>query len=371
MPVSQHTQHNRDAHIHANSPKISDLLASISGGQASGPAGPPKRKAEEDLKPVSKVARQCPAPPKLAQPSRPLDRPNALSKPANGNTVKPALAALKPMNGAHRVTKPAAPTRPSPVAPPSNSAPAVNKAPPKKGSYAEVLARAKKAQEAMGQVGRIQHKKVEKKEKEPAARADPRQPMRKPAGARAYQGTAKAGQRPGTNGAAMRNGTAVRDARGKPTGKPSMNERDEEHEKKVKKAAQATTGYTGTARPRPGASSKKDAAPRGGALLNRASHRPGASKSSRYGDDYDEELDDFIDYDDEEDDQGGPRYHYDSDGSSDMEAGLDDIDVEERQAERIARREDIEEERLERTLKAAKEDRKRKALEALAARKRR
>jgi hypothetical protein len=77
-------------------------------------------------------------------------------------------------------------------------------------------------------------------------------------------------------------------------------------------------------------------------------------------------MDDFIDYDDE-DDEGGPRYDYASDASSDMEAGLEDIDGEERLAEQIARREDIEQERLERKLKADKEARKRQALEQLRA----
>ncbi|WKT48751.1 hypothetical protein QSH57_013681 [Fusarium oxysporum f. sp. vasinfectum] len=80
----------------------------------------------------------------------------------------------------------------------------------------------------------------------------------------------------------------------------------------------ATTGYTGTARPRPGGDvgKKKKEAPRGGALLN-------------------------------------------------MEAGMDDIDDEERQAERLAKIEDLKEERLEKQLKAEKEARKRQALEAM------
>lgn len=232
----------------------------------------------------------------------------------------------------------------------------------------------------MGQVGRIQHKKVEKKGKEAvAAKPDPRSPapgVKKSAGTSSgYQGTGKPVQRNGMNGHGMK-GAPSKDARGKPMGKPGMSERErkeaqEEHERKLKKAAQATTGYTGTARPKPGATNKKkDSAPRGGALLNRAPPRPSGPKRSSYEDDYDEELDDFIEYDDEEDDQGGPRYHYDSEGSSDMEAGLDDIDVEERRAEQIARKEDIEEQRIEQGLKAAKEERKRMALEALRAKRR-
>lgn len=355
--------------------KISDLLASISGGEPSADTPPPKRKAEDDLKSASKLARKGPAQSQPTRPSRPLDRPNAPSRPTNGQSAKPATSALKPTNDAYRVTKPAAPVRPSPAAS-SSGPPAVSRATPKRGSYAEILARAKQAQQTMGRVGQIQHKKVEKKEKEkePIVKPDSRTPTKKPTGSSVYQGTAKPGQRLGMNGAGTKNGSAARDARGKPTGKTPTGEPDrmvaqEEPEKKFKKAAQATTGYTGTARPRPGVTTKKDSTHRGGALLNRAPPRPGGSKSSRYEDAYDEDMDDFIEYDDE-DGQGGPRYHYDSDGSSDMEAGLDDIDVEERKAERIARLEDIQEERLERSLKAAKEERRRKALEELRAKKR-
>lgn len=145
---------------------------------------------------------------------------------------------------------------------------------------------------------------------------------------------------------------------------------EERKEERKQKQAAATTGYTGTARPKTEFQAKKRDINRGGALLNIRPPRPSAHKS-RLDDEYDEDLDDFIDYDDEEDDGGGPRYGYESDGSSDMEAGLEDIDHEEHRAEVIARREDIEEERLERSLKAAKEDRKRKALESLRAGRRR
>ncbi|PHH75274.1 hypothetical protein CDD83_4428 [Cordyceps sp. RAO-2017] len=106
-------------------------------------------------------------------------------------------------------------------------------------------------------------------------------------------------------------------------------------------------------------------------MLNAPAARHGSSKRSRFEDDYDEDMDDFIEYDDDEGGEDGPRYGYASDGSSDMEAGLEELDVEERRAELLARKEDIEEERLEKSLKAAKEDRKRQALEALRAGKRR
>ncbi|VUC34899.1 unnamed protein product [Clonostachys rosea] len=344
---------------------IGDLLASIGGGE---PA--PKRKAEEQLQIASKAPRiNSPTVSRPIQPSRPLDRPNS-TQSTNGNGIRSTVSsALKPTNGTHRVTKPAPPVRSSSNGPSPASA-AASRAPPKKGSFAEIMARAKVAQETMGQVGKIQHKKVEKgimkKEKEvftkpdPRAKADSRPVGKKPASSSSYTGTSKASARPTAFGGSSRD-----PSRGKPAARPSDRDRKppvEEVEKKQKKAATATTGYTGTARPKPGNPTRKDKAPRGGALLNRPAPRAGSSKYSRYEDDYDEEFDDFIDYDDEEEDE--PRYRYDSGSESDMEAGMDDLELEERRAETIARREDIIEQRREQQLKAEKEDRKRRYLQS-------
>ncbi|KAF5000314.1 hypothetical protein FGRMN_1858 [Fusarium graminum] len=397
---------------------IGDLLAQISGGDEGSAPSPtpttnllrsntlPKRKADDHPQPsVSKAPRvttlSSTVGPRTTQspttssrsglPSRPSDRPTPSQRPSNQTNggSKPTVLSSRPMNGNNRVSKPAAPSRPSPV--PSNAPPVPRGAPPKKGSFAEILARAQKAQASMGQVGKIQHKKVEGgtikkgREEPPPTKVDPRASKnskhRPSPAASGYSGTAKPGQKNGTPmagaGKDPRNGRPLPPSkadRGRVTsGKaPGGRAAPVEEPKKVKKAAAATTGYTGTARPRPGseAPKKKDAS-RGGALLSAPrAPRPTHSKS-RYEDDYDEELDDFIDYDDEEDDGGGPRYDYASDGSSDMEAGLDDIDVEERRAEQIARREDIEQERLEREHKASKEARKRQALESLRGRQRR
>ncbi|KAH7002061.1 hypothetical protein EDB80DRAFT_808908 [Ilyonectria destructans] len=377
---------------------IGDLLAQISGGD--GPASAPspglsrantlpKRKADEDLRlntsktprtttssssvaPRPEAARphrsvETSAPPsRFNQPSRPLDRPSPAQRPMNGMNSKHSVLSSRPLNGGNRVQKSTPPSRPSPG---PSSGPAASRAAPKKGSFAEILARGQRAQAVMGQVGKIQHKKVQKGAAAPAPKKDePKVDQRTPNNRKlpqrpsAYSGTAKSGQRNGTpiNGSQKdgRNGKAA------PTkAELAKYAAEEEREKKLKKAAAATTGYTGTARPKPGNPTKKHNVVRGGALLNSRAPRPTTSKS-HLDDGYDEDMDDFIDYDDEGDD-GGPRYDYASDGSSDMEAGLDDIDVEERRAEVIARREDIEEDRLERSLKAAKEDRKRKALDSL------
>jgi hypothetical protein len=143
-------------------------------------------------------------------------------------------------------------------------------------------------------------------------------------------------------------------------------------EKKVKKAALATTGYTGTARPRPGTSStvKPGATSRPGSeALSRDRPRLGGPASrSRKKYDEDDDLDDFIEYDDEEEPAGygiGNQYRYDSyEEESDMEAGLSDIEDEEQRAERQARREDMEQEALEMRLKREKEERRRRLSEA-------
>jgi hypothetical protein len=226
----------------------------------------------------------------------------------------------------------------------------------------------------MGQVGKIQHKKVEKGaikklREEASAVASPK--ARSTGG---YRGTSKSGQRNGANGhkPSTKDQSHPRQSAGVNSRHPAGRGKaaatvEEEAAKKTKKAAQATTGYTGTARPKPGNPVRKRDAPRGGALLNAPRHS--TSKGSRYEDEYDEELDDFIEYDDEED-EGGTRRDYDSEGSSDMEAGLDELDQEERRAEFIGRREDQEEDRLEKSLKTAKEERKRKALDALRGRRR-
>ncbi|KAH6604329.1 chromatin spt2 [Trichoderma cornu-damae] len=348
---------------------IGDLLAQISGGKSSDSPAPAvqrpesvsiKRKADDDL------ARAASKTPRLfSQPAKAPQRPAIATPP------RPLLTPSKPVSVASRSVRPVVASKPPPAPLVDPSKP---KAPPKKGSYAEILARAQRAQAVMGQVGKIQHKKVEKgaikKDKERSdvkAASSSAQGRKPPVG---YKGSSKPGQRNGTNGNAAskadRNGAASRPP---PKTMASSKKASEPlPEKKLKKAAVATTGYTGTARPKPGTASKKSNAPRGGALLNAPPPRSGSSRRSRYEDDYDEEMDDFIDYDDDEDD--GQRHGYASDASSDMEAGLDDIDDEERLAERIARREDLQEERLEKSLKMAKEERKRKALEALRANRR-
>ncbi|KAG5927980.1 hypothetical protein E4U42_001457 [Claviceps africana] len=365
---------------------ISDLLAQISGGKANNEAAPAPRRTDSvpaKRKPDDDLRRNDSKTPRTIQSGPALLKPNAPQSQYTGSARPSGTLSSRPGSSMPKLAKAAPASRPPPASAPAPAAAAPPRGPPKKGSFAEILARGQRAQAVMGQVGKIQHKKVEKG----AAKKfrDEAPPPSTPAKGRTvsgYSGTAKFGQRngqnigqkPSANNAQQGNG--VRPAvPGRVKGKvatagaaAAAAAEEVAAAKKLKKAASATTGYTGTARPKPGNPARKKDAPRGGALLNIPRHT--SSKTSRDEDDYDEELDDFIEYDDDEEDAGGPRYDYASDGSSDMEAGLEDIDHEERRAEFIGRREDLEEERLEKTLKMAKEERKRRALEEMRARRR-
>ncbi|KAI3331666.1 hypothetical protein HD806DRAFT_478000 [Xylariaceae sp. AK1471] len=292
---------------------------------------------------------------------------------SNGTQQKrPSEASTRPtkLNQSALATAKVAPSKPSPTTP-TTSGPSQA---PKRGSFKEIMARGAKAQETMGKVGMIQHKPIDKavikKEREVT------KPEQKPgmvSGAKGKTGTPYSGSsrsvgtigrdngRPGASARDVSRNGAVREVKTASKLK-SSSAADDAAEKKVKKSATATTGYAGTARPRPGAaankgpSSRGDQRPRHGGLLE-----PPRTSRRSHEDEYDEELDDFIDYDEEEEeDPRGRQYDYDSEGSSDMEAGLSDIDTEERRAELAAIEEDKREKALEEKLKREKEERKRR-----------
>lgn len=267
---------------------------------------------------------------------------------------------LNPSSSAAKVP----PTKPSPTTP-TASDPARA---PKKGSFAEIMARGAKAQQVMGKVGVIQHKATEKPAVNRKERDVTRPGAKTPAG-KSYMGNARPiavsrdAARSGGQGRDMHRNSISKD--GKQSGKQRpISSGGEGHEKKLKKAATATTGYTGTARPRPNAnksssarSGKPQAPGRAGGLLA----PPKSSRRDRLEEEYDEELDDFIDYDEEDEpDPRGHGYGYDSDGSSDMEAGLTDIDAEERRATFAAIQEDKREQALEEKLRREKEERRKR-----------
>lgn len=183
--------------------------------------------------------------------SVPRTSSQATSVMRNGNHATPSkqrpATSSSITNGSRSVPVRPPAKRPSPV----QSGP---KPEPKKRSFAEIMARAAAAQSAGPSLGKIQHKPLErppsKKEREEMKAEEARK-----AKAAAKQGTmrngAKATQDRG--GPRQRSGsTSPKGPAGRKTGKAPVVE-----VKKVKKAALATTGYTGTARPRPGAASSK------------------------------------------------------------------------------------------------------------------
>ncbi len=214
--------------------------------------------------------------------------------------------------------------------------------PPKKGSYAEILARAKAAQANFGKVGRIQHKAIEK-----GLSKRERQEL-KEQGSQSHRVSKKPSQsglrtpmRDARNGVCEKSGKLT--LRGKAPAVP---------EKKIKKAALATTGYTGTARPNPALmKSSRSTAPSSTAEKSGYA-RSSSGRRDKYASD-DEDGDDEVD---EEED-------YYSDASSDMEADVFEVDEEEEKAARIARKEDEEALREEARHQREKEDKRRRLAE--------
>lgn len=210
---------------------------------------------------------------------------------------------------------------------------------PKKSGYLATLEKAKAAQALAQQkgMGQIKHIKVEKKhlsrkEKDrlaaeaAAAQKDPKLKTKLQPAGRSRDGT-------------------------------PLNGKAQEPKKKIE------TGYKGTMRPAaPAQPAYKGTMRPGGPAKptnNAPKPRPGESSRYRYAEDYSDEEDEEEDEDD-----------YDS-ASSDMEAGLMDIDQEELMSAKVAKKEDEEALREEEELKRQKLERKRKlqALSAAAAKK--
>lgn len=240
----------------------------------------------------------------------------SIKKPANS---LPAVANPRPTVASSSNVRVSPPTSNGTGAVRASAAEPVK--PPKKGSYAEILARAKAAQATLGKVGRIQHKAIEKglsKRERQELKEQGSQPHR--ASKKPSQSDVRTHARDGRNGAHGKSGKAA--SRVKIPAVP---------EKRIKKAALATTGYTGTARLNPAAvKSSKSTTPSRGA------------EKSGYGRSSSGRRDTYSGEDEEEEDEEDEEEDYGSDVSSDMEADVFEVDEEEERAARIARKEDEE-----------------------------
>jgi hypothetical protein len=259
-----------------------------------------KRKAFESLvKEEPKISR--------SETHTPVSKPVLSRKPDSAGS-NPSLVATNPAEKkptpptkSVELKKPAAKPVARPILTPKLKMPEPT-GPPKKGSFAETMARAQNLQNTkLGQSIRIVHKKTEVKKEETKGHAKLKAQREREA---------------------TRNGTKLPDKRGEslPGGKKQIVKPERKldapgHQATAarkrpdgpKSTYQGTSGYQGTAR-------RQDSLQK---PAQRAQHR-------RYSDD------------DEDDEEGS----YDSAASSDMEAGVFDIDEEEEAAERLARRED-------------------------------
>ncbi|ELR03338.1 hypothetical protein VC83_08615 [Pseudogymnoascus destructans] len=306
---------------------IGDLLAQIGGHQpkpstTSTFVAPLKRKADGDLPRHSDKSSRNEYP-ATASPS--VATPVQKASGTSASMSRP----VRPLPG--RSSASTTPVTKSTSAPPGSAPSQISRAKvPKKGSFAEIMARAKAAQTNMTQVGKIQHKRIEKG---PTKRE--REEMKS---------TSK-----GATGKAKRKGPTppLRDGRNcaRENGRGSRTT-SAEAEKRPKKAAAATTGYTGTARPNL-AAAKKPQPSYGSSGRDRDRPSPGPSRPQYT----------YAASEDEED--------YESDVSSDMEAAAYEVDEEEERAARYARKEDALALAEENRLKMEKEE-KRKKLAAMA-----
>lgn len=310
--------------------QIGDLLAQITGEpspKTTNFPSLPKRKADDDTRRPTEKTQRIGS--QVANSSKPIDQ---VRKPTTINTSKIS------QHGGRLITASSSTAtfkNGHPTPPPSTDPPK----PPKKGSYAEIMARAKAAQSTLGQVGKIQHKQIEKL---PSRRE--RDAMKAKKGKSIQHGLAPNSKFQRSGQASATSGKDVR-RNGKVAPEP---------EKKVKKAALATTGYAGTARPKAGgaASSKNGLGTSSRIERDRYQRDRLGSRYDRYlsEDEEDEEL------------EGDVEEDYQSDVSSDMEAAAFEVDEEEELATRIARKEDAEALAEENRLKREKEEKKRRLM---------
>ena len=313
-----------------------------------------KRKAQEQLPgPYNKLPRRD----ALLPPTTPKKTPTTNLPPKVSSTKTPAASSAGKYGG----------TAKAPNATPI-PATASNKAAPKKGSYAEILARAKVAQTASAHVGVIKHKPKEtlSKKERLGLQAEASGKSRASAKISAIDGRIKMLDSKGSSSSA-------------PSTIPGRMNRDVASPKSRKAPVEA--GYKGTARPLPESGYKgtinrsvttasstvrrREPDDRNYDRSRSTSVTRPLTKSRRYAD-YSDDEDEDGDVDEEE--EGGADYESDL---SDMEAGAFDVEEEEQISSKVARREDEEELRKDVELKRQKEAMRRKLTQMAAARRRR
>ncbi|PLN81383.1 hypothetical protein BDW42DRAFT_168963 [Aspergillus taichungensis] len=277
-----------------------------------------KRKAEEQLARPQRPAPQDSnkSPTSRPVPSATLSKPRPVAKPSSARPV-PA----RPTTGSS-VPTPLKASQKAPLKAPLKEPPAPSKAPPK-GSFADLIAQAKTLQQKTPtQVGMFKHQPVPK---EKLSKMERKKRMME---AQAKEKEAKLGKRPGAASGA----------------KPGLG-------KLASKSAEPT--YRGTARPTPTPTPAGPAQPAYRGTAGLPSRRNGNDRMQSRGGR--RRMDEYLGTDEEDEGDYADGYDdYYSDASSDMEAGLDDVDREEAAALKAARKEDEEEWKAELAAKQEK-----------------
>lgn len=345
-PSLPRAQLSRPGSSHSGSLNDRDRLSARTGLHSS--TSDLKRKAEDGL---SRSNDKVPKESRGTGPSAVL--PSTTAK----QTFKAQRPALATSSSAlvvpYRGTSKANPTPASPITPVGDTP----KAAPKKGSYAEIMARAKASQAAAPAVGTIKHKPKEtlsnKKEilLHKQGRLNKTKPSSKDALGRDVPPDGRPSPSPGPS--AMRTKSDVGGS-SKKTVAPTTY--------KGTATARPQPSYKGTMKPvaSPNLSGRKNSIADKGPSRSRSVSmgRPSIShdRYNRYLSE--DEEDDDLDEDGDEDDRGG-------ESTDDMEAGFSDVEEEEQHAIKFAKKEDEEQAKIELQLKREKEDRK-KRLEFMA-----
>ncbi|KAE8390772.1 hypothetical protein BDV23DRAFT_154327 [Aspergillus alliaceus] len=246
-----------------------------------------------------------------------VSKPRPIATPA----AKPALKSSVPQPSASRKAAP------------------VSSKPPPRGSYAEIMAKAKALQEkAPAQVGMFKHQAVPKEKLSKMER------KKRAMEAQAKEKDARSGKKP-----AFAPNSGIKSGDGKPSRKREPEE----------------LSYKGTSRPTP-----STAVPEYKGTAGIPARRPPDDRKAQVRAGKRSRMDEYLGTDEEDEGDYADGYDdYYSDASSDMEGGFDDVENEEAAALAAARKEDEEEWRLELAAKQAKLERRNK-LALLASRRR-
>lgn len=270
--------------------------------------------------------------------SGPLKSPTKMQRPTLA-TSSSALAVP------YRGTSKSNPNSTSPITPVADTP----KAPPKKGSFAEIMARAKSAQMAAPAIGIIKHKPKETLSNKKEILLHKQGRMNK--------------TRPESKDP-LRRGILPNGGQGPDSGSSTIKTKPEIGGVNKKSAPQPTYKGTASAKPQPSykGTMKKASSPVPPGRKN-STAQSGLSRSrtasivhrSALNDRYLSEDEEEYDGEDDEDgdDLGG-------ESSDDMEVGFSDVEEEEETAAKVARKEDEEQAKLELQMKRQKEERKKR-----------